>query len=145
MIIFLDFDGVLHPKHVPHGMFSLIDGFLELLDDFPLIQIVISSSWRSNMGLDAIQSMLGRHGYKVIGVTPSIKGQVPNDFYRLAEIVAWLDASGHQDNWLAIDDAEDEFPYGYPNLFLCDGLRGLDGAALQALQLRLREMKCLNV
>lgn len=140
MIIFLDFDGVLHPRHVPDGSFSQLNAFLELLDEFPLVQLVISSSWRVHMDKGTLASLFGRHEVKVIGATPVIKGQVQNDFYRLSEIQAWIEGTNYKGPWLAIDDADEEFPFEYPHLFLCDGHRGLDEQALQDLRQRLREM-----
>jgi hypothetical protein len=47
IIMFLDFDGVLHPKM--NGTFEHMDNLKKVLDKYPQIDIVISSSWRFSM------------------------------------------------------------------------------------------------
>lgn len=138
MIIFLDFDGVLHPIHArDQGHFCWMENLLDVLDDFPDIQVVISSSWRHVMDFGVIKSMLGLHGYKVIGVTRDILK--PEDgYWRFHEIQGWLMDHEYQGKWLAIDDAEHEFPPEHPNLFLCDSSIGLDDDMSEALRQRLR-------
>lgn len=141
MIIFLDFDGVLHPVHArDSGQFCYMEDFLDLVDDFPKIEIVISSSWRHQMSLDTLQSMFGRHARKVIDATPDVKAPVKNDFWRLYEIETWIAENDYKGSWIAIDDAANEFPFEHPDLFLCESSIGLDDDAIEALRLRLMGM-----
>ena len=47
MIIFLDFDGVLHAHYGPHSeRFCFLQRFESLIREYPSAQIVISSSWQ---------------------------------------------------------------------------------------------------
>lgn len=140
MVIFLDFDGVLHP--VPYAeaeVFCFLDEFLSMLDYFPGVRIVISSSWRFQLNIDELQSMFGRHGDRLVGVTPDAH---LSNFPRLGEILEWIRTNGYQGKWLAIDDAFDEFPDLHPNLFLCDRKVGLDNQSI--IQLRSRIAEILN-
>lgn len=138
MIIFLDFDGVLHPVNARgEGYFCYMENFLNLMDELPDVEIVISSSWRHAMAYGVLKSMLGRHESKIIGVTRDILK--PEDgFWRLHEILGWIQDHEYKGVWLAIDDAGQEFPQDHPNLFLCDSSIGLDNDAIEALRHRLR-------
>ena len=60
MILFLDFDGVLHPEYsdraVPDEIaFCHLPRFEAVLRDFPNVEIVISSTWRYHLPLDALR------------------------------------------------------------------------------------------
>lgn len=137
LLIFLDFDGVLHPIHAADtGQFCHMERFLELLDDFARMRVVISSSWRHQMNPGTLQSLFGRHSGKVIGATGDIPK--PKDgFWRLHEILHWIQDNKYHGPWLAIDDAAHEFPEDHPNLFLCESGTGLDDEAIEALRRRI--------
>lgn len=68
MILFLDFDGVLHPYPCkPEQAFSAAPRLLAVLDDFPHVDVVVSSSWRllrhSRAWLDVPEALRERnHG-----------------------------------------------------------------------------------
>ena len=54
LILFLDFDGVLHPEgedHILNGGadFCFLPRLEALLREFPWVKIVISSSWREQL------------------------------------------------------------------------------------------------
>ncbi|MFZ3000646.1 MAG: HAD domain-containing protein [Undibacterium umbellatum] len=53
MILFLDFDGVLHPEpcYDKTQLFSCLPRLEAILRDFPTVQIVISSTWRKNWSI----------------------------------------------------------------------------------------------
>lgn len=73
-VIFLDFDGVLHPKM--NGSFELTSNFLTILDHFPSAAVVISSSWKDGLTKDALINIFGQqYVNRVIGKTVSPKGK----------------------------------------------------------------------
>lgn len=140
VIVFLDFDGVLHPINARgDGHFCYMEDFLDLMDEFPSIEIVISSSWRSAMDFGVLKSMLDRHGDKVIGTTRDI--MKPKDgYWRMHEILGWIEDHEYQGKWIAIDDSGREFPHDYPNLFLTESNIGLDEDAMFELRHRLKKL-----
>lgn len=110
MILFLDFDGVLHPYPL-----HIDDQYAELLQHTPLLwtllrqhpdlRIVVSSSWRERFPVSYLTDFLTYGGGedlidRVIGTTPIL-----NHVERDRECTAWLKTNGHIDTpWLALDD-----------------------------------------
>lgn len=71
-VIFLDFDGVLHPKM--KGSFELINNFLAVLKHFPQATVVISSSWKDGLTKTSLTDIFGACANRVIGKTTSSQG-----------------------------------------------------------------------
>jgi hypothetical protein len=123
-VLFLDFDGVLHPNLAAEGqMFSrapLLEQALEGLH----VDIVVSSSWRFQWELPHLRALLpAALQAKVRGVTgPAYVGR----HARWHEINAYCAAKGVA-HWRALDDAFFEFPKDCEQLILCEGGRGLEG------------------
>ena len=128
-LIFLDFDGVLHPQN--YLRFAEINGELTLLRDerfcwapdfLDLIHgfncaLVIHSSWRTLHTLAQIKGML----------PPALAARVqattgPGERYD--SIVSYVEKHQVAD-FLILDDAADEFPPGLSNLVICDGRAGV--------------------
>ena len=66
MILFLDFDGVLHPEGEDHifkgGVdFCFLPRLEALLREFPQVKIVISSSWREQLLYKTLLKPFQRH------------------------------------------------------------------------------------
>ena len=122
-ILFLDFDGVLHPTHFKQGCeFSRLQ-LLEVLFLSSFCEIVISSSWRFHYSINELKQKLGNTvGNLVIGTT----GEAHQSIYaRYEEISEWL--SFHKAcDWRAVDDSRFEFPIQCQNLILCDSRTGID-------------------
>lgn len=121
-LLFLDFDGVLHPTHFagesPFSRASLLEE--TLLQFAP--KIVISSSWRFTHTLDRLQKMLpsfiGKH---IIGLTgAAVIGKHP----RHQEIQLYLQGFSSID-WRALDDSYWEFPNNHPKLIRCNPNTGI--------------------
>lgn len=142
MLLFLDFDGVLHPRatknllvHIPR-----IEGVLR---DFPHVQVVISSSWREETHPHEIQSMFSEDlRHRIIGTTPLIDIEYPpgptgSREEEIRIFMAQPEFSGMQ--WLALDDEAPLFTPGCPNLILCNSLTGLDDQVEYQLRERLSE------
>lgn len=133
-ILFLDFDGVLHPN-----LCSVEDRFqrVPLLWDCLLsmrmpVQIVISSSWRFHYSIDELRAFFPEDlRHRVVATTgPAIIGK----YSRYREIQAYLSKRKGAARWCALDDTGWEFPSNVPELLLCNGGTGM--TPVEAVRLR---------
>ncbi|RJG06433.1 hypothetical protein D3870_10790 [Noviherbaspirillum cavernae] len=140
MILFLDFDGVLHPFNRATGPLVLIPQFEKFLRDFPGTDIVISSAWREAYSLRGLRSFFSPDiARRIIDVTPQFD-MFAEEFVREAEIRAWLHAAGREEEpWLAMDDMPSLFSPDCCNLVLVDPDTGFDHVTEQELRKRLLE------
>ena len=144
-ILFLDFDGPLHPtsaidgirrppdelSFLERGLFRWaihLDMILSRLDEEERSSILIAahSSWRQIPGLSQqlIRDQLGpRLGPQYIGMTRPELG-------RWASIQDMCERGGFTD-FLIIDDAVSEFPTDLPQLVVCSPLKGLSDPEVQ--------------
>ena len=137
MILFLDFDGVLHPEgegHLPSdgAEFCFLPRLEALLRQFPHVDVVVSSSWRERLPYEAlIAPFSGDIRRRIIGVTPARgMGRSHSYAHRESEILAWIDrhaAQGQQ--WVALDDAEWQFDTHKDHLVVCGFFSGFDETA----------------
>lgn len=138
MILFLDFDGVLHPFHRPQGALVLVPVFERVMRDYPQVDIVISSSWREGCSLEELRAFFSDDiAARIVDVTPvlPLAGQPA---LREAEIAAWRSDSGRgAEPWVAIDDCALFFSPGCANLILVDPALGFNAATERALRERL--------
>jgi hypothetical protein len=137
-IVFLDFDGVTHPEPCyQEGVLCNVDKIAAVLNRYPQIEIVISSSWRMQYTLAELQDFLCEiPPSRIIGVTPSIQkpsadwlpGVVP-EFERQWEIETWMKANRPWGTpWIALDDRAQWFAPNCPNLLLTDRTTGFADA-----------------
>lgn len=147
MILFLDFDGVLHsePCFDSTQLFSCLPRLEAILRDFPEVQIVISSTWRESRSISELRSFFSDDiRTRIIGATP-LWSDIPDiveviGYQRHAEIEGWLRQSGESwRDWIAIDDKSYLFKPFLKNLLKTDSLRGLDGLVESDLRKRLKE------
>ena len=130
-LLFLDFDGVLHPTHFagedPFNRVHLLEESLASSD----LGIVISSSWRFTHSIEKLQKLLpGSISNLVIGATGApVIGKHP----RYQEIQTFLQTHGVS-NWRALDDSYWEFPSHCPELIRCNPNTGI--ADKQIVELR---------
>ena len=121
-LIFLDFDGVLHPTHFagesPFSRAALLEETFNLLSP----KIVISSSWRFTHNLEKLQKTIPTFiSSLIIGATGSaVIGKHP----RFTEIQNYLRSYGPVD-WRALDDSYWEFPNPCPRLIRCNPNTGI--------------------
>lgn len=151
MILFLDFDGVLHPwdpktQLSEQQMFSLKPLLENTLRTFPNVEIVITSSWRQKYSLEKLRHLFSpEFSQRIIGVTPPSRrdkrGRYPNGC-RSQEILQWLYQNRRNvDQWLALDDLEWMFePSLRHRLILCDSAIGLTDQKINELEQRLTEL-----
>lgn len=132
MLLFLDFDGVLHPSICPEReYFSRLPLFSAALRGVPRLSVAISSSWRHFYSLTELRAFFPADiAGRIVGATPQISG-LP----RHAEILDYLARCAAPDiPWLALDDSRFEFPAHCPNLLLCDGRTGFTEADAERLR-----------
>ena len=117
-ILFLDFDGVMHPASLSQGHqnFSNAPWLEAVLAKHPL-RIVVSSSWRFHYPMDAIlRAMPPALARAVVGATGDAH---VGPWARFHEIKAWLAKNDPLADWRAADDAVFEFPKPCPELIAC--------------------------
>ena len=141
MILFLDFDGVMHPFNQTN-LFCREESLARVLRDFPSVDVVISSSWREKHTLkNMLTFFLAYLRSRIVGVTPviEIRDAVDVPGVRLREIKKYLVDTGNQHRrWIALDDAPELFPPRCAELVLCDGNHGFGEAEEQTLRARLQ-------
>lgn len=124
MIIFLDFDGVLHPftERCTDRAFCYLPRFESVLRDFPRTKVVVTSSQREERSVDELRTLFSADiANLVLGATPiaPIRSLEELAGSRHREILAFL--GGEQNPpWVALDDDATLFNLGCPNLILCD-------------------------
>lgn len=146
--LFLDFDGVLHPEFCHESRhFCCLPLFEEALRQVPDVDIVITSTWRLQRGLeDLLAHFSADVARRVLGVTSemSLLDDVPNSlasFEREAECNAWLRSNGRLAfPWLAVDDRPWLYRPFNRSLFLVNGETGLTERSAQELAQRLQRL-----
>lgn len=146
MIVFLDFDGVLHPETGDEsGLFCCRPVLWSILRAQPDVDVVFSTSWREFYCPEALLDFVTAGGGedlrpRFIGQTPVVPVVPGSDDYRRRELecLAWLSAHRRDGaRWLALDDVEYWFSDSSPNLYLVDYLTGLTDEDLPAILERL--------
>jgi len=148
MILFLDFDGVLHPQfprkdrsEAENKPFAYVPRLEGVLRDFPHVDIVISSSWRTFSSLAQIQARFSPDiAQRIIGVIPTLKqtefGVAYAERVRNREVRAWIEAHGRNDEpWVALDDDPWNFLPTDPLVLCEDGFFDAEEATLRAVLL----------
>lgn len=145
MVLFIDFDGVLHPFGRVVDRYFCRLGLLEAwLLRRPGVDVVISSSWREAHPLDEMRGFFSEDLQKrIVGATPILKrdtweqfdGEPPTTrFEREIEVTRWLAESGEPWRpWAALDDQAWLYKPFNPRLVLCDGKVGLTESELDRL------------
>jgi hypothetical protein len=127
LILFLDFDGVLHPARTVMGQhgpemdgdgspFMWADKLVDLLAEHPHVQIVLSTSWTRHLHFEQVRDFLPASlRRRVVGSTWH-RIQTDPEFSKGLQLSYWRDASRYQQvkrwvhvhrlrhRWVAIDD-----------------------------------------
>lgn len=165
MILFLDYDGVLHPDaaywHPGRGvvlrtallppefehleLFCYAPALVELLDEFPDVRIILSTSWVPVLSYrKALARLPERLQRRVIGAT--FHSRHTPRWHHQTRYRQILESIGYRRlgmRWLALDNDDAGWPdIQRDQLVLTDDLRGIgDPAALEELAMRLRAMR----
>jgi len=147
MIIFLDFDGVLHPRAPgKKGLFSNLARLEALLREYEFIEIVISSTWREDMPIEKLKEIFSHDiRPRVIGITPVLDIEFPAGPHgtREQEIRMFLAQDIYKyRTWLALDDEELLFKTECTNLVKCHAAIGFDEEAENRLRDFIESLWC---
>ncbi len=145
-IIFLDYDGVLHPDQVVndrrlgvilrcdgHNLFEHTELLLSLLEPYPEIKIVLSTSWVRVLGFDQAKNRLPAElQERVVGATYS---ESMSEYFaglsRYDQISDYVNEHEITD-WIAIDDDGEGWPENENHrLVLTEDWGGIGEAAAQ--------------
>jgi hypothetical protein len=135
MILFLDFDGVLHPDppKVSSPLWYRSNLLSDWLDTRPDMEVVVSSTWRLRRDLQQIQALLPDWlATKLIACTGLIKEEL---FARQLECEQWM--KENRDpwiNWVALDDRIWNFRPFEKRLVICNRSTGLDENVIRLLE-----------
>ena len=126
-VLFLDFDGVLHPG--PDVASSLahwcwLPLLTRLLATHADVRVVVHSTWRHDHDLDELRALLCGIGERVIAATERVG--------RLEGIERWLEAHPEVSSHRILDDDEGDFFYPLPaQLILFDSAQGISDERTQ--------------
>ena len=86
-----------------------------VIELFPSLEIVITSSWREEKSLDELIKLLGTNiGQRVVGTTPIIDDAFLH-FVRYHEVSEYLKTVTERDKtWVALDDESGNYPKDAP-------------------------------
>lgn len=136
-VLFLDFDGVLHPvgvhaAGVPFAKVPLLEAMLRE-PRCAAIQIVVSSTWREAYSLTRLRSVFAPDlRARVIDVTPTLD-DYDGPYARCFEIKAWLALHPQVERFVALDDMLSGFPAEWHHhVVFTDGSTGLRETDLDA-------------
>ena len=148
-ILFLDYDGVLHPDAVYLGrqgptlraegeLFMWAPILVQLLDDFPMVSLVLSTSWVRHLGHKRTVRYLPRELQdRVIGATwHSSMGKNCDDESQWDEKTRYNQicryaARSQLQRWIAIDDVQGWAESSLRHLVACNPERGLGSSQTQ--------------
>ncbi len=145
LILFLDFDGVLHPADAtPDQFFCYLPALEDTLRPFDEVELVLSTLWREERSLDAlIEHFAPDIRPRILGATPQLPACELERGHRQREIEAWLAMHRPGGDWLALDDRQENFDADCPHLLWVPRAGslapGLNPQLLSALALRLAE------
>lgn len=145
MILFLDFDGVLHPavNYDASRLLCNLPMLEDVLRQFLDVEVVVSSTWREDRTLAQLQAFFSPDILpRIIGVTPQWRAIQDDEsfgtYVRQAEVEAWLrKAAMPWQQWLAIDDQAHLFRPFCKNLLVANATTGLTEADCEVLAKRL--------
>ncbi len=115
VVLFLDFDGVLHHWFPVAGSSDEDNQYFAFLPHFETavracerdVEIVISSTWRKNHDLDEIKQKFSNDiANKIVGVTPVFDLENARGS-RQIEAQSWLKDNRPYSQWVGIDDMPD--------------------------------------
>ncbi len=142
-LIFLDFDGVLHPTRASdHEKFKpeAIQSVNRILDELDA-KIILSTAWRMDFGIERFNAWFKN---RIIGSTPIHELDLQIKHPRFHEIVDFLKSSEWQKTpWIAIDDKRTHFPIESP-AYITDAKTGITSTDADNIILIGRSMKFLQ-
>jgi len=158
MILFLDFDGVLHPETMltTRVEFEHRPLLWQILRSVPEVEVVFSTSWRTSHSLDELILLATKGGgedlaHRFVGKNPVINKEMreQGDYaHRRDECIQWIEENRarfpywiRDIPWVALDDIA--YWYGLPcfNLHMTDYRTGLTATDVAAIINKLKRMR----
>lgn len=145
-ILFLDFDGVLHPERDENPAFFTANAVLhEFLRADPEVMVVFTTTWRNGRSVAELAALVCQGGgedllSRFVGKVPDLD-RIPQPGAREEECRLWMAKNGWvTSDWMALDDNPDWFVSARQIYAVAPdrGLRPEDVAGLQALACRVR-------
>jgi hypothetical protein len=145
VILFLDFDGVLHPeatfedeKHFSKN--ELLFDFLQPYFERNQIKVVFSTAWRESFKFEELLEFMPAQAHEhIIGVTPIHESNF-NKGARQREIMDYMRINGHfKKGWVALDDRLHLFEDDCETLIWCNADFGLREADIERLKIKIHE------
>lgn len=145
MILFLDYDGVLHPadvelvRHESHEpyvemmkrgytLFCWVGELERILDDedpHGRIKIILSTSWGYHFGLEARR-------YLPESLKSRVIGKMDHSLLPRGELIVKHARKNGIEHWIALDDDRYRWPYDYQDqLVYCDSDTGISEQKVQ--------------
>lgn len=144
MVLFLDFDGVLHPDPCRDAarLFEHAPRLAAALSPFSELDVVLSTAWRTHFDATELASHLPPPlRAKVVGATGRFadidcpRALVP--YRRQAECQHWIERERPGTEWFALDDRASGFEPYCERLITTRSDTGLDETALNRLRFAL--------
>ena len=144
LVLFLDFDGVLHPEFPWRKEVMVHRGLFEqAIRPYPDVDIVISSAWRHSHSLDEMRALFSHDiAMRIVHTTPPLPAVAVDEFpgklseyTRQAECEAWLHTyRAPAAPWIALDDRPQLFEPGCSRLLVTRSDTGLTSEHVPRLQ-----------
>jgi hypothetical protein len=145
-VLFLDFDGVLHPDPCRDRtrLFEHAPRLASALAPFTQLAVVLSTAWRTHHPVDELAAHLPPAlRAKVVGATHCFhaieRRPALMPYRRQAECQHWIDSERPGAEWLALDDRAAEFEPYCDRVILTRSATGLDESALNRLRFALTQ------
>lgn len=157
MILFLDYDGVMHPDatylikgrpvlHAEGSLFMWASSLVEALRPYPQVRIILSTSWVRTLGYSRARKALpdplrdraiGATWHSAMGRShfsgSRLGGTWWDEATRYEQIACYVERA-HLKNWVAIDDHGECWPEKHAdNLILTDSAQGISSPLALAL------------
>ena len=140
VILFLDFDGVLHPDPptVDSPLFCRTALLHQYLIQQPEVAVVVSSTWRRTRTLDQLRSLFPELESRIIGATP--ESSEPN-YARQFECEAWIRENAPPwTRWVSLDDRAWNFRPFEKRLILVNRRTGLVPSDVEKLDALVKQI-----
>lgn len=147
-VLFIDFDGVLHPSDATaKDHFRCLPLLENVLRQHETLRLVISSSWRQEQPLQSLRMHFSPDiAARFEGVTPTLDPSplIPahlRDCDRHQECIEYIRQHAPGSSWLALDDQASRFAPATPHLFLVYGGTGLTQSDAEKLECVLQSLE----
>jgi hypothetical protein len=143
VILFLDFDGVMHPffpradrSDDENRYLSYLPRLEAVLRDHSEVRIVVASDWRLRHSFDELRAFFSPDiSARVIGTTEPVRPEHRSEpGQRQRQVEAYLRVNNLVGlPWVALDDDVENYLPGASVVICDDGFRDAEDAALRAL------------